>query len=70
MSKYNLLWLYIQKRGKAETTLSFDEIASICGVPLDHSFLQYKKELEEYGYEVKKILMKEKTVIFREKGDI
>ena len=70
MRKYNLLWLYIQKRGKAEITLSFDEIASICGVPLDHSFLQYKKELEEYGYEVKKISMKEKMVIFREKGDI
>lgn len=31
---------------------------------VNHSFLKYKKELVEYGYEVGKISMKEKTVIF------
>ena len=36
----------------------------IAGVPLDHSFLKYKKELCNYGYEVSKISMKEQTVHF------
>ena len=35
------------------------------GFEIDHSFLTYKKELKEYGYEVGKISMKEKTVTFR-----
>ena len=64
MSKYNALWEYIQKRGEESFRLTFDEIGSIAGVPLDHSFLTYKKELAAYGYQVGKILMKEQTVIF------
>lgn len=31
---------------------------------MNHSFLTYKKELKEYGYEVSKISMKDKTVTF------
>lgn len=31
---------------------------------MNHSFLTYKKELKEYGYEVEKISMKEKTITF------
>ena len=51
-------------------TLTFDEIGLISGVPLDHSFLKYKKELSEYGYAVGKISMKERTVLFlRENED-
>ena len=38
---------------------------NILGFNIDHSFLTYKKEIKEYGYEVEKISMKEKTVIFR-----
>lgn len=34
----------------------------ILGFPIDHSFLKYKKELSEYGYQVGKISMKEETV--------
>ena len=34
------------------------------GVPLDHSFLKYKKELIPFGYTVGKISMKEQTVTF------
>ena len=30
---------------------------------IDHSFLTYKKELLEYGYEVAKISIKEKYVL-------
>lgn len=31
---------------------------------MNHSFLTYKKELKEYGDEVSKISMKDKTVTF------
>ena len=64
MSKYNKLWEYIEKSNKQHLTLTFEEINSIAGVPLDHSFLKYKKELLEYGYKVEKISMKEKKVSF------
>lgn len=64
MSKYDLLWKYISDCNKDSLTLTFDEIGSIGGVPIDHSFLQHKKELTEYGYAVKKISMKEQKVTF------
>ena len=48
-------------------TLTFEETEHIAGVPLDHSFLKYKKELLAYGYEVKKISMKAQTVLFVKK---
>ena len=49
---------------KEEYKLTYDEINNILGFEIDHSFLIYKKELKEYGYEVGKISMKEKTVKF------
>lgn len=64
MSKYNSLWEYVQKNGDQSFKLTFDEIAEIAGIVIDHSFLKYKKELAEYGYQVGKISMKEQTVIF------
>ena len=64
MSKYNILWEYIQKKGQPSFKLTFEEIQNIAGIPIDHSFLKYKKELLEYGYQIKKISMKEQTVIF------
>ncbi len=64
MSKYNPLWEYLKESGKECYKLSFEEIEQISGVPVDHSFLTYKKELTEYGYCVKKISMKEKTIMF------
>lgn len=65
MSKYDALWEYVQKNGMESFQLTFDEIQDIAGIPIDHSFLKYKKELAEYGYQVGKISMKEKTVGFR-----
>lgn len=53
-----------QKNGSQSFKLTFDEIQNIAGIPIDHSFLKYKKELVQYGYEVGKISMKEQTVIF------
>ena len=64
MSKYNALWEYIQNDGRPSIKLSFDDIGRIAGVPLDHSFLTYKKELAAYGYQVGKISMKDQTVAF------
>lgn len=64
MSKYIKLWEYIQKRDSSSIKLTFDEIREILGVSIDHSFLNYKKELVDYGYQVIKISLKEKTVIF------
>lgn len=64
MSKYNVLWEYIQQCEAASFKLTFDEIGRIAGVPLDHSFLNYKKDLLAYGYKVDKISMKEQTVLF------
>ena len=62
MSKYQLLWEYIQENGGQSCKLTFDEIQRIAGCPIDHSFLRYKKELADYGYQVGKISMKEQTV--------
>ncbi len=64
MSKYKSLWKYLKENNKESYKLSYDEIEKILGFKIDHSFLTYKKELKEYGYEVKKISMKEKTIIF------
>ena len=67
MSKYSALWEYVQKNGSQSFKLTFEEIENIAGISIDHSFLRYKKELEEYGYQVGKISLKEQTVIFNKK---
>lgn len=64
MSKYEPLWNYLKENNKDDYKLSYEEIRDILGFDIDHSFLTYKKEAKEYGYEVGKISMKEKTVIF------
>jgi hypothetical protein len=64
MSKYDNLWKYVKDRNVDTFKLTFDEIEKVAGLPIDHSFLNYKKELLEYGYSVGKISLKEKTVIF------
>ena len=66
-SKYNALWEYVKNSGKQSLKLTFDEIQNIAGVPIDHSFLNFKKELTNYGYQVGKISMKEKSVSFEKK---
>lgn len=66
MSKYDKLWQYIKDNKTGDFELSFDEIGEKAGVPLDHSFLRYKKELPDYGFEVKKISLKNKVVKFHQ----
>ena len=63
MSKYEPLWKYIKDNKKEEYKLTYEEIKNILGFDIDHSFLTYKKELIKYGYEVKKISLKEKTIL-------
>ena len=64
MSKYEPLWKYLKENYKENYKLSYEEIKNILGFDIDHSFLTYKKEVKEYGYEVYKISMKEKVIIF------
>ena len=64
MSKYVLLWKYLKDNNKDSYKLSYEEIKNIIGFEIDHSFLTYKKEAKEYGYEVGKISMKDRTIIF------
>ena len=64
MSKYEPLWQWIKENGTDSFLLTYAEIENISGIPIDHSFLTFKKELTEYGYKVGKISMKERTVQF------
>lgn len=64
MSKYKPLWVFLECDGSDCLQLSFSRIEEILNFPLDHSFLNYKKELLDYGYEVKKISMKQQWVLF------
>lgn len=64
MSKFHYLWEKIGQDGRTLFTLSFAEIATMAGLPIDHSFLNAKKELLAFGYQVKKISLKEQTVKF------
>ena len=65
MSKYEPLWMYIKDNKKEEYKLTYEEIRNILEFDIDHSFLKYKKELLEYGYEVVKISIKEKYVLIQ-----
>lgn len=64
MSKFEPLWKYLKENNKESYKLSYEEIKNILGFDINHSFLTYKKETKKYGYEVSKISIKEKTVIF------
>ena len=63
MSKYEPLWKYIKENKKDEFKLTYENIRSVLGFDIDHSFLKYKKDLLEYGYEVIKISIKDKYVL-------
>lgn len=69
MSKYEPLWKWIRENRRDSFKLSYGEIEQILGFPVDHSFLNAKKELTLYGFTVGKISMKEQTVSF-EKSQI
>lgn len=64
MSKYEPLWQYLKEQKQENYQLSYDKIKAILGFEIDHAFLNYKKELENYGYKVSKISIKNKYIIF------
>lgn len=45
MSKYNALWEYVKNSDAQSLKLTFDEIQNIAGVPIGHSFLNFKRSL-------------------------
>jgi hypothetical protein len=65
MSKYEPLWKHLKKDGRDTFKMSFEEIKEVLGFEMDHSFLNAKKEAGEFGYEVGKISLKEKQVMFK-----
>lgn len=64
MSKYDPLWESIRASDLKSAALLFSEIKEILGFEIDHSFLNYKKELLEYGFEITKISLVDKTVFY------
>ena len=70
MSKYEPLWSRVGKQTAKNLTLTFAEIQQILGFPIDHAFLNDKKELLAYGYRVGKISMKKQTVNFQKTSDL
>ena len=64
MSKYEKLWEHLQADSSNVLKITFEEIKAILGFEIDHSFLTYKKEAGQFGYQVGKISLKEKHVTF------
>ncbi len=62
MSKYDRLWKYIADSGQDQLVVPFNAVEKIAGVPLDHSFLGYKKELLDYGYQVDHLFLKKQQI--------
>lgn len=63
------MWAWIAKNGADRFALSFDEIERLTGLPLDPSFLTYKKELSNDDCEVGKFSTKTQTVHFIQKKE-
>ncbi len=64
MSKYDPLWESVRKSAGDRVILSFDEMRAVLGFEIDHSFLNFKKELPAYGWRVGKISLKGRTAEF------
>lgn len=63
MSKYEPLWNYVKEK-ENDFILNYEQVEKILGFPIDHSFLIFKKELTNYGWQVGKISTKNKNVKF------
>lgn len=67
VDKYGKLWDYVAAQDRDVLELTFDRIGEVSGAPLDHSFLNAKKNLVPYGFEVERIFMKQKLVRFKKR---
>lgn len=63
MSKYEPLWNYVKEK-ENDFILNYEQVEKILGFPIDRSFLTFKKELTNYGWQVGKISTKNKNVKF------
>lgn len=67
MSKYDALWQFVEnefnQKDIKKLELSFKQIEECLGFKIDHSFLRYKKEVQDLGYCVK-ISLKEQKILF------
>ena len=63
MSKYEPLWNFVKEK-ENDFILNYEQVEKILGFPIDHSFLTFKKELTNYGWQVGKISTKNKNVKF------
>ena len=66
MSKYEPLWNYVKEQ-ENDFIPNYVQVEKILGFPIDHSFLTFKKELTNYGWQVGKISTKNKNVKFIKK---
>ena len=64
VNKYQPLFQYVTKQNKDILNLSFQQIENILNFEIDHSLLNYKKNLLEYGFKIKKISLKGQYIIF------
>lgn len=62
-----MLWQYIKDRNEDEIVITYDEVKNILGFEIDHSFLKYKSELNDYGFFVDKISIKDKQIKVKRK---
>lgn len=62
LSKYDQLWQFIADSGQETLVIPFDQVKAVTGVALDPSFLQSKKELLTYGYQVDHIFLKKQQI--------
>ena len=69
MSKYTPLWEAVGRHEGDSFQMSFAEMESVLGFPVDHSFLNFKKELADYGWQVGKVSLKGQTVSFQRVGN-
>ncbi|MCQ2087923.1 MAG: hypothetical protein MJZ37_07705 [Bacilli bacterium] len=65
MSKYSSLWIWISETKSQDFKLTYEELEKVLNFKIDHSFLTFKKELEDYGFKVEKISLKNKEIYFK-----
>lgn len=65
MSKYFPLWIWISETKSQDFKLTYEELEKVLNFKIDHSFLTFKKELEDYGFKVEKISLKNKEIYFK-----
>ena len=64
MQDYRKLLKYLESQCLGTEVLTFDEIYNICGVKIDHTFIDKKQYFKRNGFEVTRINLSKRTVLF------